>query len=137
MVRVALGLTVKLTLFEGPAVGAGLITVTGTVAAAAMSPAVIAAVSRVLLTKVVVRGAPFHRTAGPGTKPLPSTVNVNAGPPAGALFGESVVTVGTGFVSSSVIVSTAVLGVPSVAPPVAPLSVRLTLSLPSTSPSLR
>ena len=46
----------------------------------------IEAVTRVLLTKLVVRGAPFHCTAAPDTKLFPLTVSVNPGPPAVALF---------------------------------------------------
>jgi hypothetical protein len=90
----------------------------------------------VLLTKVVVRGLPFQRTTALLTKPVPLTVSVNAVPPAVALVGESDVSAGTGF-TSSLIVKTAALGLPSVAPPVGPLSVRLTVSFPSTSVSGR
>ena len=40
------------------------------------------AVNWVLLTKVVVRGAPFHCTVEPLAKPVPLTVRVNPRPPA-------------------------------------------------------
>src|SRR5678816_1217149 len=53
------------------------------------------AVTRVLLTNVVVRAAPFQRTEAPFTKPVPLTVSVNAVPPAVALVGESDVSVTT------------------------------------------
>src|SRR4030095_3306444 len=76
-------------------------------------------------------------TAPPATKLVPFTVSVNAGSPAVALRGVSVVTVATGFASSSVIVRTAVVGVPRAAPPVGLLSVTVTVSFPSTSVSLR
>ena len=67
----------------------GFCTVTEALPAAAIS-AVIAAVSWVALTKVVVRFAPFQRTTEPLTKLLPFTVSVKAGPPAAALVGERV-----------------------------------------------
>lgn len=66
----------------------GLTTLTVTAPAEATSPAEMAAVSCELLTKVVVRGLPFHCTVAPETKLLPFTVNVNAGAPAPALLGE-------------------------------------------------
>ena len=47
-----------------------------------------------VLTKLVVRAAPFHRTDAPDTKLLPLTVSVKAGPPAVALLGESELSVG-------------------------------------------
>ena len=72
----------------------GFCTVTEALPAAAISAAVIAAVSWVALTKVVVRFAPFQRTTEPLTKLLPFTVSVKAGPPAAALLGESEVNVG-------------------------------------------
>jgi len=73
--------------------GDGFTTVMGTVPVAAISAALIEAVTRVLLTKLVVRGEPFHRTTAPFTKPVPLTVSVNADPPAAALLGESDVAV--------------------------------------------
>ena len=54
------------------------------------------AVTRVALMNVVGRAAPFQRTVAPATKLLPSTVRVKAGPPAVALAGMSVVTIGRG-----------------------------------------
>ena len=59
-----------------------------------MSAAVIAAVSCVALTTVVVRAAPFHRTVVPLPNPLPVRVRVNAGPLAVALVGAIAVSVG-------------------------------------------
>jgi hypothetical protein len=55
----------------------------------AMSLAGMEALSCVLLTKVVGRVAPFHRTTEPETKLLPFTVKVNAGPPTAAAAGDS------------------------------------------------
>src|SRR5207302_1465241 len=51
----------------------------------------------VLLTNVVVRAEPFHRTTELPMNPLPFTVSVNAGSPATAPVGLSVVTAGAGF----------------------------------------
>src|SRR5678816_2644732 len=117
-VRVIDGLITNDKVSDVPPPGAGLATVIGTLPALAMSPALIVAVSCVELTNVVVRAAPFQRTTDPDTKLVPLTVSVNADPPAAALLGESDVSVGTGFASSSVIVRTAVPGLPIVAPPV-------------------
>ena len=74
----------------------GLRTVTGTEPAAAMSAAEMLAVTRVALTNVVVRAAPFQSTVAPEAKLVPSAVSVKAGPPAVALLGVSVVRVGAG-----------------------------------------
>src|SRR5262247_4392827 len=71
----------------------GLATVTWAVPAAAMSAAVIAAVSWLALPNVVTRPLPFQRTLAPLTKFEPVTVSVNAGPPAAVLLGESDVSV--------------------------------------------
>jgi uncharacterized membrane protein YedE/YeeE len=87
---------VKVTPAEVPPPGAGFVTVTDGVPAAAISPAVIAAVSCVELTNVVVRAAPLKLTTDAASKFVPLTVNVNAAPPAVALVGESVVIVGAG-----------------------------------------
>src|SRR3989304_1191401 len=72
----------------------GLSTVTGTVAGAAMSAAVIFARNWVADTKGGVRSAPFHRTFAPETKLLPYTVRVKAWPPAVAGEGLRSATVG-------------------------------------------
>jgi hypothetical protein len=70
-------------------------TVTLTVPGAAISAAAMAAVICELLTKVVVRAAPFHCIVAPEAKFVPFTVNVKAAPPAVALDGEIDVMVGT------------------------------------------
>src|SRR5450432_67557 len=88
---------------EVPPPGAGFITVTSTVPALAMSEAVIAAVSVVLLTKVVGRAEPFHCTTEVETNFVPVTVRVNAESPAVMLLGESDVSVGTGLLIVKVI----------------------------------
>src|SRR3712207_7484069 len=54
-----------------------------------ISSAAIAAVRRVLLTKIVGRGAPCQRTVEPRTKPVPSTVRLRPAPKAGAEPGMS------------------------------------------------
>src|SRR5436309_13750194 len=61
-----------------------------------MSPARIWAWSWVLLTKVVVRSAPFQRTTDELLKFVPVAVSVNAAPPATALVGEIELSVGAG-----------------------------------------
>jgi len=78
------------------------ITVTCGVPVVAMSVLGMAAVTCVALTNVVVRLAPFHRTTAPLRKFVPFTVNVNAGPPAVAVFGDSDVSVGAGPVTVNV-----------------------------------
>jgi len=77
-----------------PPPGAGLVTVTCPVPAAAMSAAVIAAVNCVALTYVVVRLDPFQFTTEPLMNPVPATVSVKAAVPAVALAGDSVLIVG-------------------------------------------
>jgi len=89
-------LMVKATPAEVPPPGAGFVTVTEGVPAAATSAAVMAAVSCVELTNVVARAAPLKLTTEAASKFVPFTVNVNAALPAIALVGESVVIVGAG-----------------------------------------
>src|SRR5437762_293802 len=103
-VSVGAGLfTVSVCAAEVPPPGAGVRTVTLAVPAAAMSAAVIAAVSWMVLTKVVVRAAPFHCTVvEPFTNPVPLTVRVKAAPPTVALVGTSAVIVGTGLLTGNV-----------------------------------
>src|SRR3989337_95452 len=84
--------TTKFMALETPP--SGLSTVTGTVAGAAMSAAVIVARNWVADTKVVERSEPFQRTFAPETKLLPSTVRVKAVPPAVAEEGLRLVTTG-------------------------------------------
>jgi len=91
-------LIVKVWLLEVPPPGAGVNTVTVAVPAVTMSAAVIAAVSCVADTYVVVRLVPFHRTTEPLTKLLPLTVSVKAAPPAFADKGLRLVVTGTGLV---------------------------------------
>src|SRR4029077_418429 len=71
-------LTVNVTAAEVPPPGVGEKTVTEGVPAVAISAAVMAAVSCVLLTKVVVRLLPFQRTTEPDTKLVPVAVRVKA-----------------------------------------------------------
>lgn len=73
-------------------------TTTEAVPTFAISVAGTAAVNCVELANVVVRLAPFHCTIAVFSKLLPFTASVNAGPPAMAEFGESVVNVATGVV---------------------------------------
>lgn len=92
-------LIVNVNELEVPPPGRGLNTVTFDVPVAAISMAEIAATSFVLLTKVVGRSDPFHRTTELETKPAPFTISANAGPPAVALFGDSEVIPGNGLIA--------------------------------------
>ena len=63
---------------------------------AASAEAGTAAVTRVLLTKVVCRLVAFKRTVAPEVKFEPTTLSVKAGPPCALLFGERALITGTG-----------------------------------------
>src|SRR6266404_1726106 len=89
-------LIVNVCALEAPPPGVGLKTVTGAVPAVATSFARICAWSWVLLTKVVVRLAPFQRTTDELLKFVPVAVSVNAPLPATALVGEIELSVGAG-----------------------------------------
>ena len=80
--------TLKSEFPDAPPPGAGFFTDTLKVPAVAISAAVIAAVTCVALTNVVVLAFPLKLTTAPETKFVPLTVNVNAAPPAIALVGE-------------------------------------------------
>jgi hypothetical protein len=71
----------KVCALDVPPPGEGLITVTLAVPVVAMSAAVMAAVTCVLLTNVVVRLDPFHCTLEVLRKLEPFTVSVKAAPP--------------------------------------------------------
>jgi len=92
----------KVSAAEVPPPGVGVTTVTDTLAAVAMSVALMAAVSCVALTTVVVRALPFQFTVEPFTKLLPVTVSVNAAPPATAPAGLKLVSVGAGLLTEKV-----------------------------------
>ena len=49
-----------------------------------------------LFTKLVIRGAPFHRTSDPFTKLNPFTINMNCGSVVRALVGDMEFRTGTG-----------------------------------------
>jgi hypothetical protein len=85
---------VKLTGFEAPPLGAGLVTVTAAILAVVMAAAGIAAVNCEGLTNVVARATPAKFTTEPVKKFEPFTVRVKAAPPVSARFGEIVVIVG-------------------------------------------
>jgi hypothetical protein len=95
--RAGTAVMLKLILPEAPPPGAGLNTVTALVPAVARSLGVIAAVNVVLLTYVVVRAAPPHRTTELEMNFDPVTVTVSSWLPAGALEGVIEVATGTGF----------------------------------------
>jgi hypothetical protein len=90
-------MTVKLRVLVPPPPGEGLTTPTTATAAAAISAAVMAAVKRMSLTKVVERLLPFQYTVDCEMKPVPFTVREKAGPPAAAEDGDNETMVGTGF----------------------------------------
>ena len=77
-------------------------TVTGKEPALAMSPARMLAVNWSLLTKVVVRAAPFHKTVELLLKLNPLTVRVKAERPASVAVGLRPVMVGCGEVMLNV-----------------------------------
>jgi hypothetical protein len=92
--------TVNAELPDVPPPGAGLVTVTLNVPAAAMSAAVMDAVTCVEFTNAVVLAPPLKFTTAPLTNPVPFTVSVNADPPAVALEGASDVMAGGGLVTA-------------------------------------
>ena len=81
---------------EGPPPGVVLDTVIPNVPAVVKSLAGMVAVSRVLLTKVVVRFDPLKLTTDADTKFVPFTVIVKLASPTILLAGEIFVVVGTG-----------------------------------------
>jgi hypothetical protein len=101
------------------------VTVTLIVPPPAMSLAGTAAVSCVELTYVVVSAVPFQFTTELETKFVPVTVSVKAAPPAVAVEGESVVTVGV-----------PTLTVKDAADEVPPESVTVMLAVPALAMSL-
>ena len=107
----------KVNEFDVPPPGAGLMTVTLAVPAVAMSPAGMAAVSSEVLTKVVLRLEPFHRTVDSFTKFEPWTERVKEELPAVAEDGLSRAIVGSGLLMVKV----------------TSFEVRLSLPLPSLS----
>jgi hypothetical protein len=99
------GLMVKLSEFEAPPPGEGLVTVTATVSAVAIAVAGTVAVSSVALTNAVVSATPSKFTTELLMKFDPVTVSVNPADPAVALAGFSSVIAGTGFVAWVVLVT--------------------------------
>ena len=90
-------MTVKFSALDLPALGAGLSTVAGKVAADANLPAGTDAFSSVEDTNVVVRAVPFKHTTAPCTNFGPVTVKVKARLPASIDVGLRAVTTGIGF----------------------------------------
>lgn len=82
------GLIVKFIAFEVPPPGDGVKTVTTTVSGVVRSFGMMVAVRRLLLSKSVSRGLPFHRTVDCGAKPDPLTDRVKPGAPWNALVGK-------------------------------------------------
>jgi len=103
VVTVGTGLfTVKPTPADVPPPGVGFVTVIGKLPAVFTSPARIAAVTCVALTKVVVRATPLKFTTDEARNPVPFTVMVNAPDPKIALVGKIEVTVGAGLFTLNV-----------------------------------
>src|SRR5262249_31308977 len=94
--------TMKGSVLDSPPPGAGLKTFTLAVPAAATSGARICAVSCVLLTNVVARSPPFHRTTALGAKFAPLTVSANPELPAIIESGLRLVSLGIGLFWSTV-----------------------------------
>jgi hypothetical protein len=91
-----------------PPPGAGENTLTCAVPAVARSLPGIEACSSVLLTKVVARSAPFHRTTDAAANPPPETERVNGPEPVNAVEGDSAVMTGAGFRLASTVTGTLV-----------------------------
>ena len=91
--------TVRLTELEEAPPGPELKTLTAIVPGAATSEDGIAAVSCVLLTKLVARSCPLTRTTELEVKPEPVTVRLKAAAPAGTVAGLRAVTCGAGLVT--------------------------------------
>jgi hypothetical protein len=73
-------------------------------------------VSWLLLTKVVGRSVPFHRTTEVATKFKPATNKVKACRPTGAPLGKRELIVGTGFVPTLTMLKFSVFEVPPPGP---------------------
>ena len=97
------GVALNVVTFDVPPPGDGDTTVTDACPTAPMSAASMAARNCVALTKVVARVAPFHFTTLDATNPVPLTVNVKPGLPAGIVAGASDVIVGPGFSAASTV----------------------------------
>ena len=87
---------------EVPPPGVALTTVIVAVPAAATSATVMAALSCVALTYVVVRLLPFHWTCDDAMNPLPLTVSENAAAPASAVPGAMEAIAGAGLLTLNV-----------------------------------
>ena len=107
IVGVSGAVTVNVTALDGAL--PGFRTVTLAEVAAATLAARTWAVSWVVLKKLVASGDPFHCTLAPETKPLPVTVRLKAGLPAGAELGlrEEIAGVGAAIVNVRLLESTA------------------------------
>jgi hypothetical protein len=92
----------KVSTFEVPPPGAGVITVTGEVPAEAISEALTAAVSLLALTYVVVSAVAPQLTVELAVKLVPLTVSVKAAPPALVKAVERLLMTGAGFGTSTV-----------------------------------
>jgi hypothetical protein len=97
VIETSIGATTKPAMFEVPPPGPGLVTVTGTTAGEATSPAESGVVSCVELTKVVALVVPLKLIVEPLIKPVPLTAKVNPATPCVTPGGLKEFTTGTGF----------------------------------------
>jgi hypothetical protein len=95
-------LTVSVSVADRPPPGAGFWTAMVCTPAEATTEDPIEPLSCVLLVKVVARALPSSRSREPAMKPVPETVRVSAPEPATTVDGESAVSVGSGFGSTTV-----------------------------------
>ena len=111
--RIATGVPaiVKVTAFDVPPPGAGLVTVTGTDPTVVTSVAGTVAVNCVALTKVVARAAPLNLTTEVLTNPVPFTISGKPAEPAKIMEGDSEVITGAGLFAT-VMVSVSAFDVP-------------------------
>ena len=105
---------VSVLVSEVPPPGAGVTTAILSVPAFAISAAVMAIVSCVLLTKVVVRLIPLTCAAEVATKPVPLSVRLKAALPAVTVAGSMLARVGAGLLLACVMVTVcpAIVSVP-------------------------
>jgi hypothetical protein len=120
-------LTVNVFAFDVPPPGGAFTTLTKAVPAVSMSDSGTVALSRVLLTKVVVKTELFQCTFEPETKCDPVTVSVKAGPSAVALLGEIELITGAGLLMVNVFAFDV--------PPPGPGFVTVTLIVPAVAMS--
>jgi hypothetical protein len=88
---------------DSPPLGSGSKTVTAKLPATAISVEPIVVLNWVASTKVVVLSRPSTRITKPSTKPVPLTVRLNPAPPAVALDGERLLTLGAPTIKAALV----------------------------------